>query len=164
MVAGSKRHVHGPAPGTEGAGARGASGALVLILAFMAGEVIAGVAANSLALISDAAHMLTDAASIALVLVTMRLAARPPGGRYTYGLKRTEILSAQANGITLIVLALWLTYEAIRRLISPPAVTGGAVVAVALAGVAVNVGTTLLVGRASRAGERSLHLEGGVRQ
>src|ERR1700733_5188532 len=139
-------HSHGAAGGD----ARWLSAALALILAFMAAEIVIGLAAHSLALISDAAHMLTDAASIGLVLITMRLAARPPGGRYTYGLKRTEILSAQANGITLIVLALWLAYEAIRRLINPPAVTGGAVIAVALAGIAVNVATTMFVGRASR--------------
>ena len=75
MVAGSNRHAHGPAPGND---ARWLWAALALILAFMAGEVVAGLAAHSLALISDAAHMLTDAASIALVLVTARLA---PGQR-----------------------------------------------------------------------------------
>src|SRR6266404_8509896 len=128
MVTGTERHAHGPA---SGAHAGWLSGALALILAFIAGEVTAGVAAHSLALISDAAHMLTDAASIALVLVTARLAARPPRGGYTYGLKRTEIMSAQANGITLVLLAAWLAYEAIRRLITPPAVTGGVVIAVA---------------------------------
>ena len=153
-------HQHGPSTDSD---PRWLWAALGLILAFMAAEIVVGLFAHSLALISDAAHMLTDAASIGLVLVTMRLAVRPPGGRYTYGLKRTEILSAQANGITLIVLSLWLAYEAIRRLVSPPAVTGGAVVVVALAGVAVNVGTTLLVGRASRAGKRSLNLEGAFR-
>ena len=166
MVAGSKRHVHGPAPGTEGAGARWLSAALVLILAFMAGEVIAGVAAHSLALISDAAHMLTDAAAIGLVLVTARLAARPPAGGYTYGLKRAEILSAQANGITLVLLAAWLGYTAIRRLITPPAVAGGTVLAVALAGVAVNLAATLLIARAGgneqdgHGAPRSLNLAG----
>jgi cobalt-zinc-cadmium efflux system protein len=169
MVAGSKRHVHGPAPGTEGAGARWLSAALVLILAFMAGEVIAGVAAHSLALISDAAHMLTDAAAIGLVLVTARLAARPPAGGYTYGLKRAEILSAQANGITLVLLAVWLGYTAIRRLITPPAVAGGTVLAVALAGVAVNLAATLLIARAAGNGQgghgapRSLNLAGAFR-
>jgi cobalt-zinc-cadmium efflux system protein len=129
----------------------------------MAAEVGTGLAAHSLALISDAAHMLTDAASIGLVLITMKLATRPPGGRYTYGLRRTEILSAQANGITLIVLAVWLAYEAIRRLISPPAVTGGVVIVVALVGVAVNAVTTFFVTRASRAPQRSLNLEGAFR-
>jgi cobalt-zinc-cadmium efflux system protein len=118
----------------------------------MAGEVVAGLAAHSLALISDAAHMLTDAASIALVLVTARLAARPPTGGYTYGLKRTEIMSAQANGITLVLLAAWLCYTAIRRLLSPHAVAGGTVLVVALVGVAVNVAATLLIIRASGRG------------
>jgi cobalt-zinc-cadmium efflux system protein len=141
--------VHGPASGSEGADARWLSGALALILAFMAGEVIAGIAANSLALISDAAHMLTDAASIGLVLVTARLAARPPAGGYTYGLKRAEILSAQANGITLVLLAAWLGYTAIRHLITPPAVAGGTVLVVALAGIAVNLAATLMIARAA---------------
>jgi len=144
-VEGTDRHEHGPAPGAD---ARWLSGALALILAFMAGEVAAGLAAHSLALISDAAHMLTDAASIALVLITARLAARPPAGGYTWGLKRTEIMSAQANGITLVLLAIWLGYTAIRRLVTPPPVAGGTVLAVALIGVAVNVAATLLIARA----------------
>jgi len=143
MVAGSDRHAHGPAPGND---ARWLSAALALILAFMAGEIVAGLAAHSLALISDAAHMLTDAASIALVLITARLAARPPAGGYTYGLKRAEILSAQANGITLVLLAAWLGYSAIRHLVTPPAVAGGTMLVVALAGVAVNVAATLMIG------------------
>src|SRR6516162_9473115 len=146
MVTATGPHAHGPAPGAD---ARWLSAALALILAFMAGEVIAGLAANSLALISDAAHMLTDAASIGLVLITARLAARPPAGGYTYGLKRAEILSAQANGITLVLLAAWLGYTAIRRLVTPTAVAGGTVLAVALVGIAVNVVATLLIMRAS---------------
>ena len=145
-MAATQRHAHGPAPGAD---ARWLSAALALILAFMAGEIVGGLAAHSLALISDAAHMLTDAASIALVLVTARLAARPPTGGYTYGLKRTEIMSAQANGITLVLLAAWLCYTAIRRLLSPAAVAGGTVLVVALVGVAVNVAATLLIARAS---------------
>jgi cobalt-zinc-cadmium efflux system protein len=71
---------------------------LALITVFMAAEVVVGFLARSLALLSDAAHMLTDAASIVLALVAMRLAARPTRGGYTYGLKRAEILSAMANG------------------------------------------------------------------
>jgi cobalt-zinc-cadmium efflux system protein len=150
-VAGTQRHAHGPAPGAD---ARWLSAALALIVAFMAGEIVAGLASHSLALISDAAHMLTDAASIALVLVTARLAARPPAGGYTYGLKRTEIMSAQANGITLVLLAAWLCYTAIRRLLSPHAVAGGTVLGVALAGVTVNVAATLLIARASGRGRK----------
>jgi len=154
-VADTDRHEHGPGPGAD---ARWLFGALALILAFMAAEVVAGLVANSLALISDAAHMLTDAASIALVLVTARLAARPPAGGYTYGLKRAEILSAQANGITLVLLAIWLGYSAIRRLVIPPVVSGGTVLAVALAGVAVNVVATLFI---ARAGAAKRDAEGG---
>jgi cobalt-zinc-cadmium efflux system protein len=131
----------------------------------MAAEVIAGLAAHSLALISDAAHMLTDAASIGLVLVTARLAARPPAGGYTYGLKRTEIMSAQANGITLVLLAAWLGYTAIRHLVTPTAVNGGTMLGVALAGVAVNVAATLLIVRAGggHGAPRSLNLAGAFR-
>jgi cobalt-zinc-cadmium efflux system protein len=162
MVAGTDGHAHGPASGAD---ARWLSGALALILAFMAAEVIAGVAAHSLALISDAAHMLTDAAAIALVLITARLAARPPAGGYTYGLKRTEIMSAQANGITLVLLAAWLGYTAIRHLVTPPAVAGGTVLGVALAGIAVNVAATLLIVRAGggHGAPRSLNLAGAFR-
>lgn len=158
---GAANHEHDLArgPGGGAANPRLLAAALALILAYMCGEVIAGILAHSLALLSDAAHMLTDAGAIALVLVTMRLAARPPRGGYTYGLKRTEILSAQANGLTLVLLAVWLTYEAIRRLITPPGVHGGAVLGVALAGVAVNLAATALIARA-RGKERSLNVEG----
>jgi cobalt-zinc-cadmium efflux system protein len=158
-VTGTDRHEHGAATGAD---PRWLSGALALILAFMAGEVVAGLAAHSLALISDAAHMLTDAASIALVLITARLAARPPAGGYTYGLKRAEILSAQANGITLVLLAIWLAYTAIRRLITPPAVTGGTVLIVALVGIVVNVAATMLISRAGGRGS-SLNLAGAFK-
>src|SRR5580658_8775014 len=127
----------------------------------MAGEVAAGLIAHSLALISDAAHMLTDAASIVLVLVTARLAATPAAGGYTYGLKRTEIMSAQANGITLVLLAAWLGYSAIRRLVTPPAVTGGTVLGVALAGVVVNIAATLLISRAG--GGKNLAVAGAFK-
>jgi cobalt-zinc-cadmium efflux system protein len=162
MVAGTDRHAHGPASGAD---ARWLYGALALILAFMAGEVVAGVVAHSVALISDAAHMLTDAAAIALVLITARLAARPPAGGYTWGLKRTEIMSAQANGITLVLLAAWLGYTAIRHLVTPPVVAGGTVLGVALAGVAVNVVATLLIARAGggRGAPRSLNLAGAFK-
>ena len=158
-MSGTDRHEHGPAPGAD---VRWLSGALALILAFMAGEVLAGLAAHSLALISDAAHMLTDAASIALVIVTARLAARPPAGGYTYGLKRTEIMSAQANGITLVLLAIWLGYSAIRRLVTPLPVAGGTMLVVALVGIAVNVAATMLIARADSGSgaPRSLNLAG----
>jgi cobalt-zinc-cadmium efflux system protein len=137
--------------------------AAALIVAFMAGEVVAGLTAHSLALLSDAAHMLTDAAAIVLALITVRVAGRPPSGGYTYGLRRMEILSAQANGITLVLLAVWLAYEAVRRLITPQPVTGGLMLGVALAGVCVNLAVSWLLARANaRDGRRSLNVEGAA--
>jgi cobalt-zinc-cadmium efflux system protein len=124
--------------------------ALALIVAFMVGEVVAGILAGSLALLSDAAHMLTDAGAIGLSLVALALAARPAGGNLTFGLKRAEIVSAQANGATLLVLAGLIVYEAIRRLVEPPDVEGWAVLGVALAGVAVNLVATWLLAKAKR--------------
>lgn len=132
--------------------------ALGLILAFMAVEVLAGVLAHSLALVSDAAHMLTDAAAIALSILALRLAARPPGGSLTYGFRRVEILSAQANGVTLLVLAGAIVYSAIGRLISPERVSGATMVAVALAGMLVSGAATAILAGAGR--EESLSVEG----
>lgn len=131
--------------------------ALGLIVGFMVAEVVTGIVANSLALLSDAAHMLTDAVAIGLSLVAIRLAARPPGGRMTFGLKRVEILSAQANGIALLVLAAIIGIEAVRRLVSPPEVDGGLILAVALAGIVVNLAATATLARANR---QSLNVEG----
>lgn len=154
-VSAGRGHAHGQAPAD--ADRRWLAGALAVIVAFMLGEVVVGVAAKSLALLSDAAHMLTDAASIALALWAIRLAARPAAGRMTYGWKRAEILSAQANGVTLLVLAVWLTCEAIRRLIEPPKVTGTLVLVTAVSGIVVNVAATWMISRANRA---SLNVEG----
>ncbi|MET8422719.1 cation diffusion facilitator family transporter [Nocardia sp. NPDC004860] len=147
-------HSHGA---TADSDKRWLAGALAVIVAFLLGEVVVGLVARSLALLSDAAHMLTDAASIVLALWAIRLAARPAAGRMTYGWKRAEILSAQANGLTLLGLAAWLTYEAIRRLINPPEVTGGLVLATALVGIVVNVLAGWMISRANRT---SLNVEG----
>jgi cobalt-zinc-cadmium efflux system protein len=133
--------------------------ALVAILAFLIAEVTVGILASSLALISDAGHMLTDAASLALALIAARLVRRPAAGAYTYGFTRVDALSAQANGITLVLLALWLAVSAVRRLIHPAAVPGGPVLSVALIGVAVNLLAAWLAGRADRS---SLNVRGAV--
>jgi cobalt-zinc-cadmium efflux system protein len=107
--------------------------------------------------------MLTDAAAIGLALATIRMAARPAQGGYTYGWRRLEILSAQANGITLVLLALWLGYEAVRRLITPHQVAGGLMLGVAIAGVCVNLAASMLLARANGAtGRRSLNMAGAV--
>ncbi|WP_214105004.1 cation diffusion facilitator family transporter [Acrocarpospora catenulata] len=149
-------HGHGHALTTE-ADRRYLGGALLLIVLFMAGEVVVGLIARSLALISDAGHMLTDAAAIVLALVAMRIAARPPQGGFTYGLRRAEIISAQLNGITLLLLTAYFVVEAVRRLITPPTVAGGLVVATGLAGIVVNLAATWLISRANRT---SLNIEG----
>jgi cobalt-zinc-cadmium efflux system protein len=136
--------------------------ALALILAFMAVEIVAGVIGSSLALLSDAGHMLTDAAALGMSLAAARLATRPAYGAMTYGLGRAEILSAQANGLTLLVLAGLIVYGAIVHLVSPPEVSGGLVLAVALVGIPVNLlAARILAG--GRDGKRSLNLEGSYR-
>ena len=131
--------------------------ALALIVGLMAAEVVAGIAADSLALLSDAGHMLTDAAALGLSLIALQLAKRPAGGEMTFGLRRVEILSAQVNGITLLVLAALIGFEATRRLISPPEVEAGLVLVVALAGIVVNLLATLTLAGANR---ESLNIEG----
>jgi cobalt-zinc-cadmium efflux system protein len=157
----SHGHSHGHGHHHHDADERSLKLALALIAAFMLGEVVAGALASSLALLSDAAHMLTDAAALAISLVATRLARRPASGAMTYGLGRAEILSAQANGVTLLVLGGVIVYQAIRHLVSPPDVDGGVVLAVALAGIVVNLLATWILARGSREGEhRSLNLEG----
>ena len=134
--------------------------ALALILGFMLVEVAVGIAASSLALLSDAAHMLTDAAAIALALAAIALARRPAHGAFTFGLRRVEILSAQFNGATLLVLGLLVVVEGVRRLVNPPDVAGMPVLIVALVGVAVNLAATWVLASANRS---SLNVEGAYR-
>ena len=131
--------------------------ALALIATFMAFEVAMGIVAGAVALLADAGHMLTDALALAAALVAAALASRAASGPWTFGLGRAEILAAQANGITLLVVAIWVVYGSVRRLVSPPAVHGGIVLVVALVGVAVNLAATLVLARASR---ESLNVRG----
>jgi len=149
-------HAHGHSHG-GGEDARRLGLALALILAFMAGEIVAGILAHSLALLSDAAHMLTDAGALAMSLVVLRLATQPARGNRTFGLRRSEILSAQANGAALLVLAAFIVYGAIRRLVAPPPANGGAILVVALVGIGVNVLATWQIAGANR---ESLNVEG----
>ena len=134
--------------------------ALALIVGFMAVEVVVGVLADSLALLSDAAHMLIDAAALALSVWAARLARRPAEGRMTFGFRRAEILSAQANAITLLVLGVLIVVEAAQRLVSPPTVDAPPVVFTALAGAAVNLVAIWQVARANR---ENLNVEGSFR-
>src|SRR3954447_5215833 len=152
----SAGHRHGPGDAAR-RNARALWTALVLILAFMAGEVVAAVASGSLALLADAGHMITDAAALGAALWAIHLAARPATASWTFGLKRAEILAAAANGVALLVMATLLGFEAVRRLLHPSAVDGVVLVVVAGVGVAVNLAATLVLARADR---RSLNMRG----
>ena len=130
---------------------------LALLTAFMVGEVVFGILADSLALLADAGHMLTDAFALGLALFAAWAATLPARGRWTFGFARAEILAAQANGITLALISIAIVYSAIRRLIDPPDVHGGIVTIVALVGIAVNIGVLALLARARR---QSLNIRG----
>jgi cobalt-zinc-cadmium efflux system protein len=149
-----RSHAHGV---TENTDAKRLSLALALIVGFMAAEVVVGILAQSLALLSDAAHMLTDAGALAMSLIVIRLMRRPAAGNMTFGLKRSEIISAQANGATLLVLAGLIVYEGIHRLVTPPQPGGLAILVVALAGVIVNLAATWQLSKANR---ESMNIEG----
>jgi len=131
--------------------------ALALIVGFMVFEVVVGIVAHSLALLSDAGHMLTDAGALVLSLVVIRLVQRPTGGRLTYGMRRAEVLSGQANGAVLLVLGVLVIYEAISRLVHPPDVAAMLVTSVAAVGIVVNVGAAWVLAKANR---QSLNVEG----
>ncbi|MGH3022724.1 MAG: cation diffusion facilitator family transporter [Gaiellaceae bacterium] len=150
-------HHHGDVRASGAADRRLLGLALALLLGFMAAEVVFGILASSLALLADAAHLLTDAAALALALVAASLAARPAAGRWTFGFGRVEILAAQANGLTLLLLGIWIVVEASRRLANPPEVDAAVVGVVALAGVAVNLVVVALLARAER---QSLNVRG----
>jgi cobalt-zinc-cadmium efflux system protein len=153
-AAGHAGHSHGVKAGAD---SRRLAITLALIVGFMAVEVVVGILVHSLALLSDAAHMLTDAGALGLSLVVIRLAARPAGGNLTYGLRRSEVLSAQANGATLLVLAFLIVYEGIQRLIHPPQPGGLAILIVALIGIVVNLAASWQLSKANR---ESMNIEG----
>jgi cobalt-zinc-cadmium efflux system protein len=130
---------------------------LAVILAFTALEVTVGIIAQSLALLADAGHMLTDASALVIALVAARAASRPPRGPWTFGFGRAEVLAAQANGIALALVGVWITVEAVRRLLEPREVDAALVLPVSLAGIAV---TGLVAALLARAERRSLNIRG----
>jgi len=150
------QHDHARRPDVHGHGVTASSDgrylaiALGLIVSFLVFEVVMAFAGRSLALLADAGHMLTDAGALAASLLAIRLARQPASGPWTFGFKRAEVLSAQANGITLLVVSALVAFEGVSRLMHPVPVTGGIVVAVAAVGVAVNVAATLVMARANR--------------
>jgi cobalt-zinc-cadmium efflux system protein len=130
---------------------------LVFISAFLVIEVVAAILSSSLALLADAGHMLIDVAALATSAWALRLAKRPAKERWTYGLRRAEILSAAANGVTLVAVALLIGVEAVQRLFSPHHVTGGLVVVVAVLGIFINGFAAWIL---SQANQRSLNIRG----
>jgi cobalt-zinc-cadmium efflux system protein len=130
-----------------------------LTLAFMVVEVAGGLWTGSLALIADAGHMLTDSVSLGLSWYAFHLAGRPATRRLTYGFDRVKTLVAYTNGLAIFVIAGWIVYEAIERLMAPPPVMGGMMLVVAVAGFLVNIAGFLIL----RGGDHgSLNMRGAI--
>ena len=138
-------HDHSHRTKHRSANQRRLTATLVLVLLYMAAEVIGGLLSGSLALLADAGHMLSDAGALALALFAMWLASRPSGSQHTYGYYRTEILAALVNGATLVAISILIFTEAYQRLMNPPEVQAGIMMVVASGGLVVNlVGLWLL--------------------
>jgi cobalt-zinc-cadmium efflux system protein len=132
--------------------------ALLITGSFMLVELVGGLIAGSLTLLADAAHMLTDAASLALALFALRMARRPADGIYSYGHHRHEVLAAFVNGLALLLLSVWIMIEALRRLWSPQPVAGGLMLTIAALGFAANLASFLVL----RDGHDTLNLRGAL--
>lgn len=131
--------------------------ALALTATYMVAEVAGGLITGSLALLADAAHMLTDVGGLALALIAIRFAAREATPQRTFGYLRMEVLSALANAVVLLLLTVYILYEAYQRFVSPPEVLSGPMLLVASIGLAVNlISMRLLAGGSSE----SLNVKG----
>lgn len=126
---------------------------------YMVAEIVGGLVFGSLALLADAAHMLSDVAGLAIALLAQRLVDRPASVRHTYGLQRAEVLGAQANGVLLLATAGWILFEAIRRISDPPEVAGPGLLVVATLGLVVNIASAVMLARASG---KSLNMRGAT--
>ena len=133
--------------------------AMLLIGSFMAVEVVGGILAGSLALLADAAHMVTDAAALGLAWLSFRISRRPPDDSRTYGYGRLQILAAFVNALVLLAVVAWIAYEAIRRLFEPVPVLGGLMLAIAGVGLVINIAAFAILheGRS-----RNLNLRGAA--
>ena len=132
-------HDHDHSHDHRAAGLKGLSWVLIITAVFMLVEFIGGWLSGSLSLVSDAGHMLTDVLALGLSLLAIRFATAPANAKKTYGFYRLEILAALANGVTLILLSGYIFYEAWQRFSSPTEIRSGLMIAVALAGLAVNI-------------------------
>ena len=113
--------------------------ALGMTLLFAVIEVVTGFLSNSLALISDAGHMVTDAAALGLALMAQAIAKRPPSHRHSFGFVRAEALAAFVNSLAMLALVAWIAWEAVQRLLHPEPVQGGTVLVVAAIGAGINL-------------------------
>jgi cobalt-zinc-cadmium efflux system protein len=138
--------------------------ALLVVLGLTAGftvvEVVAGLLTDSLALLADAGHMLSDVLAVGLALVAMRLARRPATLERSFGWRRAEILAAFVNGIALVGIAVWIAIAAVQRLDTNPEILGGWMLAVAVAGLAVNLAAAAVL---VRSGRQTLNVEAAFR-
>lgn len=153
-------HDHAPAGGIRDAGNRRLLAiALSLTATVMVVQVVGAILTGSLALLADAAHMFTDAAALVVALIATAIAARPADDRRTFGYQRAEVLGALINGIVLIVLSLWVAFEAVQRLLAPAEaeVQGGLMLVVAVVGLVANAVSMWLLGRAQK---RSINVRG----
>ena len=149
-------HTHGG--GTAAGRHKGRlKGALALTAGFMVVEAVGGVLTGSLALVADAAHMLTDAGGLALALIAIRFAERPATPQKTYGYVRLEILAALLNAVVLLLLTIFILYEAVDRFLNPPPILAGPMLAVAVVGLAVNFASMKLLAAGS---SESLNMKG----
>lgn len=154
-------HAHGPGHGGDRqAGSRALAIALALTATFMVVEVIGGLVTGSLALLADAGHMLSDAFALAIALVAIRLAQRPATPQRSFGYQRAEILAALFNGVTLVALAALILYGAIVRLSDPPEILAAPMLAVAVAGIAINLASFRVL---SASGGESLNVSAATR-
>ncbi len=124
--------------------------ALIANALFLLVELVGGLLFNSLALLADAAHMLSDVAALAIALIAQRLLTRPATAKHSYGLQRAEVLGAQANGLVLLLASVWVTVEAVQRLQGDAEVAGGGLLVVASLGLMVNLGSVALLARVQR--------------
>ena len=153
----SDGHGHGHAPGADNE--KRVLWAFVLTAGFMGAEVVGGLISGSLALLADAAHMLTDAAALALAWVAFRLARRPADPRRSYGYHRGQVLAAFTNGAVLIAIVFWIFVEALQRLRDPVPVEGGLMLIVAVLGLVVNLAAFAILHGGDR---RNLNLRGAA--
>ncbi|MFS0917287.1 cation diffusion facilitator family transporter [Brevibacillus sp. 179-C 1.1 NHS] len=139
---GHDHHHHG-----KGASKRALLTAFIIIAVFLVVETIGGFLTNSLALLSDAGHMLSDALALLLSLIAVHFAARPPSAKRTFGMKRFEILAALTNGVTLVLISLFIFWEGFQRMWDPPEVASGSMIIIATVGLFANIAAAMVLMR-----------------